>query len=99
MIHDMYDIKKEMTDQRILHLICNGNRIYSDDTKSNKAAVPASFATLQCYEENKCTYEYRVCEWMYNEGSRNILPEKQQLLKSISLSANTVADHVNDSFL
>jgi hypothetical protein len=30
----------------MLHLICNGNRIYSDDTKSNEAAVPASFATL-----------------------------------------------------
>jgi hypothetical protein len=36
---------------------------------------------------------------MYNKGSRNILPEKQQLLKSISLSANTVADRVNDIFL
>jgi len=45
MMHSMYGIKKEMADLRILHLICNGNIIYSDDTKSNGGAVRASFAT------------------------------------------------------
>jgi hypothetical protein len=33
---------------------------------------------------------------VYNEGSRNTLSQKQQLFKNISLSANTVAERVND---
>jgi hypothetical protein len=33
---------------------------------------------------------------MFNEGSRNTLYRKQHLFKTISLSANTVADRVND---
>jgi hypothetical protein len=33
---------------------------------------------------------------MYNEGSRNTLSRKQNLFKTISLSANTIADRVND---
>jgi len=45
-MNGMCDIKKETADYRILHLNCNGNKIYSDDTKSNEAAVPASYFTL-----------------------------------------------------
>jgi hypothetical protein len=36
MMHGTHDIKREETDYRILHRICNGNRIYSDNAKSKQ---------------------------------------------------------------
>jgi hypothetical protein len=71
--------------------------IFTVVTKSNEAAVNASFAISQIIA--KKPKPFRDGEYVKKcvmKTAETLCPEKQQLFKTISLSANTVADCVND---
>jgi hypothetical protein len=66
-------------------------------TKSNEAAVHASFAVSQIIAKKSkpCMDGEYVKEYIM-KAAEILYPEKQHLFKTISLSANTIADRVND---
>jgi hypothetical protein len=65
-------------------------------TKTNGAAVQASFITSQSLRNQNHLQMFSVCEGVYNKGSRNTYPEKQQRFKNFILSTNAVAERLND---
>jgi hypothetical protein len=67
------------------------------DNKSNEAAVCANFVLMQIAAKRSKPFTDGEFEKECIMKATEILwPEKQQLLKTISLFANTVADLVNN---
>jgi hypothetical protein len=71
--------------------------IFTVSTKSNDAAVHASFAISQIIaKKSKPFTDGEYVKECIMKAAEILCPEKQQLFKTISLSLNTVADCVND---
>jgi hypothetical protein len=70
--------------------------IFTVTTKSKEAAVHASFANLQIIaKKSKPCRDGEYVKECIMKAAETLCSEKQQLFKTISLSANTVADRVN----
>jgi hypothetical protein len=71
--------------------------IFNVATKLNEAIVHASFAISQIIaKKSKPFTNGEYVKECIMKAAEILRPEKQQLFKTISLSANTVADRVND---
>jgi hypothetical protein len=71
--------------------------IFTVATKSNEAAVHASFATSQIIaNKSKPFTDGEYVKECIMKAAEILCPEKQHLYKTISLSVNTVADRVID---
>jgi hypothetical protein len=71
--------------------------IFTVATKSNEATVHASFAISQIIaKKSKPFTDGEYVKKCIMKAAEILCPEKHHLFKTISLSANTVADRVND---
>jgi hypothetical protein len=71
--------------------------IFTVATKTDEAAVQASFIISQIIaKKSKPFTDGEYVNGCIMKAAEILCPEKQQLFKSISLSANTVAERVND---
>jgi hypothetical protein len=71
--------------------------IFTVATKSNEAAVHASFAISEITANKSNPFmDVEYVKECVMEAAERLRPEKQHLFKTFSLSANTVADRVDD---
>jgi phosphopantetheinyl transferase (holo-ACP synthase) len=86
--HKLKNLKSDLQRQQ---------NIFTVSTKSNEAAIHASFAISQITaKKSKPFTDGEYVKECIMKAADMLCPEKQHLFKTISLSANTVANRVND---
>jgi hypothetical protein len=93
-------LEGRLRENKLKNLKCDmqlQQNIFTVTTKTNEAAVQASFIISQTIaKKSKPFTDGEYIKECIMKAAEILCPKKQQLFKNISLSANTVAERVND---